>query len=61
LMTEPRSEAPWSPADAEHNYRVCAERLVVPRAALDGELARLAALPRPAVSAVPARSAQRPS
>jgi hypothetical protein len=60
LMTDPRGDEPWSPADAEHNYRVCAERLVVPRDALDRELARLAALPRP-VSAVPARSAPRPS
>ena len=45
--------APWSAADAEHNYRACAARIVVPVDELDGELARLAALPAPAVSAVP--------
>jgi hypothetical protein len=57
LMTDARDAAPWSAADAEHNYRACAARIVVPLAELDGELARLAALPMPAVSAVPARSA----
>lgn len=61
LMTDARSVAPWSEADAEHNYRVCTERLVVPRDEIDRELARLAALPRPAVSAVPGRSAPQPS
>lgn len=53
LMTDARDAAPWSAADAEHNYRVCAARIVVPVAELDGELARLAALPAPAVRAVP--------
>ena len=59
LMTDARDAAPWSAADAEHNYRACAARIVVPVDELDGELARLAALPAPApvVSAVPARSA----
>ena len=56
-MTDARDAAPWSAADAEHNYRACAARIVVPLDELDGELARLAALPAPAVSAVPARSA----
>jgi integrase len=53
LMTDARDAAPWSAADAEHNYRVCAARIVVPVDELDGELARLAALPAPAVRAVP--------
>ena len=52
-MTDARAAAPWSAADAEHNYRACAARIVVPVDELDGELARLAALPAPAVSAVP--------
>jgi hypothetical protein len=56
LMSEPRDSRPWSADDAEHNYRVCVERIVVPRAVLDGELERLAALARP-VSAAPGRSA----
>jgi hypothetical protein len=56
LMTEPRTDGPWSAADAEHNYRTCVERIVVPVEELDRELARLAASPA-AVSAVPARSA----
>jgi hypothetical protein len=44
LMSEPRDGRPWSADDAEHNYRVCVERIVVPREALDCELERLAAL-----------------
>ena len=57
LMTEARDTAPWSAADAEHNYRSCAALLVVPVEELDRELARLAAQSPPAVSAAPARSA----
>ena len=53
LMTDRLDAAPWSAADAEHNYRACAARIVVPVDELDGELARLAALPAPVVSAVP--------
>ena len=34
----------WSAADAEHNYRLCRERIEVPREALNAELARLVAL-----------------
>jgi hypothetical protein len=60
LMAEVRDTRPWSAEDAEHNYRVCVERIVVPVEALDRELARLAAL-APAVSEAPARSAPRPS
>ncbi len=56
LMTDPRDDRPWSAADAEHNFRSCAERIVVPIPELDRELARLAALPT-SVSAAPARSA----
>jgi hypothetical protein len=56
LMAEVRDSRPWSADDAEHNYRVCVARIVVPVEELDRELARLAALP-PAVSAAPARSA----
>ena len=44
----------------EHNYRTCVDRIVVPAAALDRELARLAASAG-AVSAVPGRSAPPPS
>jgi hypothetical protein len=59
LMSDPRGDEPWSASDAEHNYRVCSERIAVSTAALDGELARLvAAAP---VSAAPARSSPRPS
>jgi hypothetical protein len=61
LMADRGGDEPWSADDAAHNYRVCAERLVVPRDALDRELARLLALPRPAVSAARARSARQPS
>jgi hypothetical protein len=57
LMTDPPDAAPWSEADAEHNYRACAGRIVVPVEELEGELVRLAALPPLAVSAVPSRSA----
>jgi hypothetical protein len=57
LMTDPRDAAPWSIADAEHNYRTCAARITVPLDELDVELSRLAALSAPAVSAVPSRSA----
>ena len=57
LMTDARDTAPWSAADAEHNYRSCAALIVVPVEELDGELARLAAQSPPAVSAAPARSA----
>ncbi len=60
LMTDPRDRAPWSADIAEHNYRTCVERIVVPVEQLDGELARLASLPG-AVSAVRARSAPQPS
>jgi hypothetical protein len=56
LMREPRGDAPWSASDAEHNYRVCAERITVPLAALDGELGRLSRLPPAPVTAAPARS-----
>jgi hypothetical protein len=61
LMTDPRADEPWSAADAEHNYRVCAERIVLPAELLEGELCRLAALSGPAISAVPVRSAPQPS
>jgi hypothetical protein len=57
LMTDPRDAAPWSAADAEHNYRSCAARIVVPVGELDGELARLAAQLPLAVSAAPSHSA----
>jgi len=57
LMSDPRDLAPWSAADAEHNYRACAARIAVPLDELDAELRRLAALPPPAVSAAPARNA----
>ena len=56
LMTEPRDAAPWSTADAEHNFRLCGKRIVVPVEELDAELARLAALSPLAVSAAPSRS-----
>ena len=57
LMTDTRDAAPWSSADAEHNFRLCAERIVVPVDELDAELARLAALSPLAVSGVPSHSA----
>jgi hypothetical protein len=57
LMSDRLDGTPWSAADAEHNYRSCAARIVVPAADLDGELTRLAALPPPTVSAAPARIA----
>ena len=57
LMTDPRDTAPWSIADAEHNFRTCAARISVPLDELDGELTRLAALPAPALSAAPSHSA----
>jgi hypothetical protein len=58
LMSDPRGGVTWSAADAEHNYRLCLAHIVEPVADLDGELTRLAALPRAAaVSAVPARTA----
>ena len=46
----------WSAADAEHNFRLCRERIEVPREALNAELARLVTL-----SEGPARSAPPPS
>ena len=49
-------DSSWSPADAEHNYRLCRERIEVPRDALNAELARLVA-----ISEEPARSAPPPS
>ncbi len=61
LMSEPRGDGPWSASDAEHNYRVCSERIVLPTAALDGELTRLMALPPPSVTAVPGRTSPQPS
>jgi hypothetical protein len=57
LMTDPHDAAPWSAADAEHNYRSCAARIVVPVEDLDGELARLGAHVPLALSAAPSRSA----
>jgi hypothetical protein len=60
LMAEVRDCRPWSADDAEHNYRVCVARIVVPVEELDRELARLAASPR-ALSEAPARTAPRPS
>jgi hypothetical protein len=57
LMTDARDAAPWSAADAEHNYRWCAARIVVPVDELDRELARLALLPAAMVSPAPSRSA----
>jgi hypothetical protein len=57
LMADPPDAAPWSAADAEHNFLACAARIVVPLDELDGELARLAALGPAAVSAVPSRTA----
>lgn len=60
LMADARDVAAWSAEDAEHNYRVCAERIVVPADQLNGELARLAAAPRP-LSGAPARSEPLPS
>ena len=57
LMSDPRDLAPWSAADAEHNYRWCAARIVVPVEDLDGELARLGAHLPLALSAAPSRSA----
>jgi hypothetical protein len=56
LMTDARDAASWSAADAEHNYRACAARIVVPVDELDGELNRLAMLPAPAVGAAPSHS-----
>jgi hypothetical protein len=55
-MADVHDHTPWSAADADHNYRLCAERIVVPVDELNRELERLAALPRD-VSAVPARTA----
>jgi hypothetical protein len=55
LMTQPRDHGPWSCDDAEHNYRLCVDRIVVPRDVLDRELTRLALLPP--VSGAPARNA----
>jgi hypothetical protein len=46
----------WSEADAEHNYRLCRERIEVPLDALNAELARLVA-----ISAGPGRTAPPPS
>jgi hypothetical protein len=56
LMTGPRDPGPWSIELAEHNYRLCVDRIVVPREVLDRELGRLALLPP--VSGAPGRSAQ---
>jgi hypothetical protein len=61
LMTESRADVPWLAADAEHNYRVCADRIVLPADLLERELSRLAALPRSGISEAPARSAPQPS
>jgi hypothetical protein len=61
LMADGGEPAPWSADDAEHNYRVCAARIVVPVGELDGELTRLAALPAPALSGAPSRSAPPPT
>jgi hypothetical protein len=61
LMSEPRGTEPWSASDAEHNFRVCSERITVPLAALDGELTRLMA-PSPApVTGGPGRRSPPPS
>jgi hypothetical protein len=56
LMTDARDDAPWSAADAEHNYRSCAQRILVPPAELDDELSRIAALSPVPLSVAPARS-----
>jgi hypothetical protein len=61
LMSESRLHEPWSASDAEHNYRLCAERVAVPVDALDSELARLTALSPAPVTAVPGRSSPQPS
>jgi hypothetical protein len=61
LMTDARDDEPWSAADAAHNYRACAERIVLPASELNRELARLVAGAPAAVNAPPARSAPRPS
>jgi hypothetical protein len=55
--SRPDAELAWSRDDAEHNQRLCRERVTVPRAALDDELARLAGT----FSAAPARNAPPPS
>jgi hypothetical protein len=60
LMTDD-GDAPWSDADALHNFRLCAERIVLPSVDLDRELARLLEAASAPVSAARARSARPPS
>jgi hypothetical protein len=61
LMSDARGGEPWPAGDAEHNFRTCAERIVVPASELNRELTRLVAAASAGVSAAPARSAPPPS
>lgn len=40
-MQQPTSELRWTKETAEHNFRLCRERLTIPRQQLDAEIARL--------------------
>jgi hypothetical protein len=61
LLADADDGAPWSDADARHNYRCCAERIVLPSVDLDRELARLVAAAPASVSVARARTAPPPS
>lgn len=61
LLSDDGDEAPWSVADAQHNFRRCAERIVLPSVDLDRELARLVDEAPARLSAARARSAPPPS
>jgi hypothetical protein len=41
FLTDAAADLEWSAEDALHNHRLCCERLVLPRQALDEELGRL--------------------
>jgi hypothetical protein len=61
LMSDPRDDEPWSAENAEHNYQACSERILLPAAELNRELARLVANQPAGLSGAPARSAPPPS
>ncbi|HEY4247090.1 MAG TPA: exostosin family protein [Lacunisphaera sp.] len=50
-FTDDITKIKWSLEDAEHNYRLCVEKLTIPKSILNAELSRLIAIKTTAVSA----------
>jgi hypothetical protein len=57
LLADGRDHRPWAQEDADHNFRLCAERIVLPEAELNRELARLVEMESAPLSAAPGRTA----